>query len=67
MGYDGYAAHRPGRYFTRDVAGYIRDVAEQLAAMARELGLDSIALPLEEARRAAGTVLQENAAPDDAA
>ena len=41
----------------RDVAAYVRDVAEQLASMA----------PLDEARRAAAEALQGNAAPEDAA
>ena len=52
---------------SRDVAAYVRDVAEQLAAMAREMGLEAVARPLEEARRAASEVLQGKAAPDDAA
>ena len=52
---------------TRDVAAYVRDVAEQLAIMAREIGLEAVATPLDEARRAASDALQEKAAPDDAA
>lgn len=51
----------------REVAAYVRDVAEQLAFMAREMGLHAIAKPLEEARAAAANVLQVKAAPDDAA
>lgn len=51
----------------QDVAAYVRDVAEQLAFMAREMGLEAIASPLEQARRAALAELQGNAAPDDAA
>ena len=51
----------------RDVAAYVRDVAEQLASMAREMGLEAVAAPLEEARRAAARALQEKAAPEDAA
>lgn len=51
----------------RDVAAYVRDVAEQLASMARDMGLEAIATPLEQARRAATAVLQAKAAPDDAA
>jgi hypothetical protein len=50
-----------------DVAAYVRDVAEQLAFMAREMGLEAVAMPLDEARRAAANALQRNAAPDDAA
>jgi hypothetical protein len=50
-----------------DVAVYIRDVAEQLANMARLMGLQQIADPLEQAHRAAAALLQENAAPEDAA
>lgn len=51
----------------RDVAAYVRDVAEQLASMARDMGLEAVAAPLEQAGRAATAVLQANAAPDDAA
>jgi hypothetical protein len=51
----------------RDVAAYVRDVAEQLAVMARAMGLDAVATPLDEARRAACRALQVKAAPDDAA
>jgi hypothetical protein len=51
----------------RDVAAYVRDVAEQLAALAREMGLEAIAAPLEQAHHAAVALLQGNAAPDDAA
>ncbi|MDZ4693113.1 hypothetical protein [Terricaulis sp.] len=50
-----------------DVAVYIRDVAEQLANMARLMGLQQVADPLEQAHRAAAALLQENAAPEDAA
>jgi|GEM_PF-3295141 len=50
-----------------DVAAYIREVAEQLANMARMMGLEAIAQPLEQAHRAACEVLQANAAPEDAA
>lgn len=50
-----------------DVAAYIRDVAEQLANMARLMELAAIAQPLEQAHQAAARVLQEKAAPDDAA
>lgn len=50
-----------------DVAVYIRDVAEQLANMARLMGLQHVADPLEQAHRAAAATLQENAAPEDAA
>lgn len=51
----------------RDVAAYVRDVAEQLATMAREIGLETVAAPLDEAHRAACAALQVKAAPDDAA
>jgi hypothetical protein len=51
----------------QDVAAYVRDVAGQLAVMAREMGLDGVAAPLDEARRAAADIVQGNAAPDDAA
>jgi hypothetical protein len=51
----------------REVAAYVRDVAEQLAAMAREMRLDGLASALDLAVRAAKQSLQENAAPDDAA
>lgn len=50
-----------------DVAAYVRDVAEQLASMARDMGLEAIAGPLDQARHAATEVLQAKAAPDDAA
>lgn len=50
-----------------DVAAYVRDVAEQLAHMARHMGLEAVAQPLEQAHRAACQALHENAAPDDAA
>jgi hypothetical protein len=50
----------------RDVAAYVREVAEQLAVMARDMGLESVAQPLDEARRAAAEALQAKAAPDDA-
>jgi hypothetical protein len=50
-----------------DLAAYVRDVAEQLAFMAREMGLETVAMPLEQARRAAALAAQGNAAPDDAA
>ena len=51
----------------RDVAAYVRDVAEQLASMAREMGLEAVAAPLEQAQQAAAEVVQANAAPEDAA
>jgi len=51
----------------RDVAAYVRDVAGQLAIMARDMGLRELAAPLDQACRAAAEVLQGNAAPDDAA
>lgn len=51
----------------REVAAYVRDVAEQLASMAREMGLEAVATPLDEAQRAAARALQEKAAPEDAA
>ncbi len=51
----------------RDVAAYVRDVAGQLASMARDMGLHAVATPLDEARRAASEALQGNAAPEDAA
>lgn len=47
----------------QDVAAYVRDVAQQLAHMAREMGLKSVAEPLEQAERAADAVVQGNAAP----
>ncbi|MBC7770352.1 MAG: hypothetical protein H7124_16340 [Phycisphaerales bacterium] len=50
-----------------DVAAYVRDVSEQLANMARQMGLDAIAQPLEQAHLAARQLLQEKAAPEDAA
>ena len=50
-----------------DVAAYVRDVSEQLAHMARHMGLKTVALPLVQAHHAAIAVLHENAAPDDAA
>jgi hypothetical protein len=50
-----------------DAAAYVRDVSEQLANMARMMGLEAVAAPLEQAHRAACDVLQEKAAPDDAA
>ncbi len=50
-----------------DVASYIRDVSEQLANMARLIGLQQVAEPLEQAHRAATAVLQPSAAPEDAA
>jgi len=50
-----------------DVAAYVRDVSEQLANMARLMGLDAVAQHLEQAHRAAARSLQENAAPEDAA
>jgi hypothetical protein len=60
------AEESPEEASTRDVCAYVRDVAEQLAGMAREMGLEALASALEEAR-AAADALQENAAPDDAA
>jgi hypothetical protein len=51
----------------RDVAAYIMDVADQLARLSREMGLDTVAGPLEQAQRAAAKVLHEKAAPEDAA
>lgn len=52
-----------------EVAAYVADMAEQLAGMARAVGLASLASALEGARRNAIAVLQpaENAAPEDAA
>ncbi len=50
-----------------DVAVYIRDVAEQLANMARLMGLEEIAQPLEQAHRAAAAALEDASAPGDAA
>lgn len=50
---------------TEDVASYIRDVSEQLANMARLMGLQQVAEPLEQAHRAATAALQN--APEDAA
>ena len=51
----------------RDVAGYVKDVAAQLARLSREMGLDVVATHLEQAYEAAEQVLQEKAAPEDAA
>lgn len=51
----------------RDVASYVRDVAEQLACMARDVGLTRVATTLEQVRLEAVAILQANAAPDDAA
>jgi hypothetical protein len=51
----------------RDVAAYVRDVAEQLASMARDTGLEGVASQLEQARHAAAEALQAKAAPEDAA
>ena len=56
-----------GEIDAEDVAAYVRDVSEQLAEMARTMGLETVAQHLEQAHRAAVTSLQENAAPDDAA
>ncbi len=50
-----------------DVAGYVRDVAAQLAHMARAMGLGKLGRLLEEAAREAERQAQENAEPDDAA
>lgn len=50
-----------------DVASYIRDVAAQLAHMAREMSLGKLAGALELAVAEAARSAQENAAPDDAA
>lgn len=50
-----------------DVASYIRDVSEQLANMARMMGLAEVAEPLEQAHRAARARLQATTAPEDAA
>ncbi len=50
-----------------DVASYIRDVSEQLANMARLMGLAEVAEPLEQAHRAASARLRPMAAPEDVA
>jgi hypothetical protein len=57
----------------REVAEYVRDLAFELAALARGAGLASVAGGLEQAYRAADAELRAlqspkgNAAPDDAA
>jgi hypothetical protein len=57
----------------RDVAEYVRDLALELAHMARRAGLVSVAGGLEQAHRAADAEVRAlqspngNAAPDDAA
>lgn len=61
------AHETPDEISPREVAAYVRDVAEQLAFMARERGLEAVAAQLDEARRAAAQALQEKAAPEDAA
>jgi len=48
-----------------DVASYIRDVSEQLANMARLMGLTEVAEPLEQAHRAANARLQLTPTPED--
>lgn len=50
-----------------EVASYVSDVAEQLANMARMIGLEAVAAPLEQAHRAARAAVQGNTSPDDAA
>lgn len=50
-----------------DAASYIRDVSEQLANMARLMGLAEVAEPLEQAHRAANARLQPTATPEDVA
>lgn len=57
----------PDDVSVRDVAAYVRDVAGQLAAMARDMGLEALAHPLDQAQRAAADLLQAKPAPDDAA
>ena len=51
----------------RDIAEYCRDVAAQLATMARDAGLITTASAFELAYNAANDVLQRNADPDEAA
>jgi hypothetical protein len=65
--------HAPEDIDVIDVAVYLRDMAEELAVMARRAGLGSIAGGFEQAHRAAAAEAQAlqsdaaNAAPDDAA
>lgn len=65
--------HAPDDIDIIDVAEYLRDMAEELAVMARRAGLASVAGGLEQAYRAAAAEMQAlqsdgaNAAPDDAA
>ena len=49
------------------LAAYISDVAEQLARLSREMGLHTVAGPLDQAQQAAAQLLHEKAAPEDAA
>lgn len=51
----------------QDVAGYIHDVASQLAHMAREMSLGKLSDLLERAAGEANRTAQGNADPDDAA
>lgn len=50
-----------------EVADYIREMATELALLARRAGLGRVAVALELARMAAREALQENAAEEDAA
>lgn len=49
----------------RDVAAYIRDVSNQLADMAHQTGLDTLARCLEQAHQTALAVLKDGAAGDE--
>lgn len=51
----------------RDIAEYCRDVAAQLATMARDAGLMTTASAFELAYASANEVLQRKAEPDEAA
>jgi len=51
----------------RDIAEYCRDVAAQLASMARDAGLLTTASAFELAYTSANEVLQRKADPDEAA
>lgn len=51
----------------RDIAEYCRDVAAQLASMARDAGLMTTASAFELAYSSANEVLQRKPEPDEAA
>ena len=48
-----------------DVAAYIRDVSRQLADMAHQIGLDTLASSLEQAHQTALAALQDRPASED--